>query len=253
MKALVRAELVKVRSTRTPVWLLLATQAVMVLAIAVNVPTGQGTNSTFSIRDPDLLARIIADTFGVPEVTMVLLGVLAITQEFRYGTITATFLVEPRRHRVLTAKAIALVFTSVVVAAVSLAVSLLAGITVIRLRNGETTLGPELWQVAVAAFAAMALYGIIGLAVGALLRNQIIAVVVALIWMLAVEHLLIEALPEVGKWTMGGATSALLQLDPVATTHASLLDAPIGGLLLIGYTAAVAAVALVITPRRDVL
>ena len=36
---------------------------------------------------------------------MALVGVLAFTQEFRYGTITSTYLGEPRRPRVLVAKA----------------------------------------------------------------------------------------------------------------------------------------------------
>jgi ABC-type transport system involved in multi-copper enzyme maturation permease subunit len=253
MNALVRAELVKLRSTRMPAWLLLATLALMVLAIAANVPSAGATNNSLSIDDPALLAHIIADSFGVPEVTMVILGVLTFTQEIRYGTITSTFLVEPRRHRVLAAKGIALVLTGVILAAVTLAVSLIAGITVIRFRHGTITLGTEFWQMAVALLPVMALYGVIGLAVGALLRNQVIAVVAALVWLLAGEHLLIDALPNVGKWTLVGATSALLHLGPAATTREPLLDAPIGGLLLVAYTVIVAALALVITPRRDVL
>ena len=77
--------------------------------------------------------------------------------------------------------------------------------------------------------------------------------VVALIWLTAVEHLLIDALPAVERWTPGGATYALLQLGPAVTTRGTLLDAPIGGLLLVGYTVAAVALALVVAPRRDVL
>jgi hypothetical protein len=65
--------------------------------------------------------------------------------------------------------------------------------------------------------------------------------------------LLIDALPEIERWTPLGATFALLQLGPAVTTHGTLLDAPIGGLLLLGYTTAVVALALVVAPRRDVL
>jgi hypothetical protein len=45
----------------------------------------------------------------------------------------------------------------------------------------------------------------------------------------------------------------LLQLGTVATTTGTLLDEPIGGLLLVGYTAAVSGLAFIVTPRRDVL
>jgi hypothetical protein len=89
--------------------------------------------------------------------------------------------------------------------------------------------------------------------VGALVRHQIIAVTATLIWLTAGEHLLIEALPQVARWTPGGATASLLQLGTVATTTGTLRDAPIGGLLLVGYTAAVSGLAFIVTPRRDVL
>lgn len=86
-----------------------------------------------------------------------------------------------------------------------------------------------------------------------LLRNQIVAVVASLVWMLAADRLLIDALPAIGRWTPGGATFGLLQLGPTIATDGTLLEAPIGGLLLVGYTAAAAALALIVAPRRDVL
>jgi ABC-2 type transport system permease protein len=253
MNALVRAELLKLRSTRMLTWLLLATLAFVVLTVAFGVPSAGAKNGALSLDEPALLARIVGDSFGVPEVTMVLLGVLAFTQEVRYGTITSTFLVEPRRSRVLVAKGMALILTAVVVAAATLVVSVIASIALIRVRHGNVTAGVEFWQVLAAVFVVMALYGVIGLAVGALLRNQIVAVVTALVWLLAADRLLMEALPAVGRWTPVGATFGLLQLGPPLTTNGTLLDAPIGGLVLVGYTAAAAALAIVVAPRRDVL
>ena len=51
-----------------------------------------------------------------------------------------------------------------------------------------------------------------------------------------------------------GATYGLLQLGPTVTTSGTLLDdAPIGGRLLVGYSAAAVALALLTAPRRDVL
>ena len=57
--------------------------------------------------------------------------------------------------------------------------------------------------------------------VGALVRNQIAAVVAALAWTFIVEQLLVALLPEVGRWTPGGAASAVLQLGDLATTRAT--------------------------------
>jgi hypothetical protein len=65
---------------------------------------GGDKNAPVSLDDPGLLAGIVGIGFGVPEVIVVLLGGLAFTQEFRYGTATSTYLGEPRRTRVLVAK-----------------------------------------------------------------------------------------------------------------------------------------------------
>lgn len=253
MTALVRAELLKLRSTRMLAWLLLATLAFAALTIAFNVPSATASSPGLALHEPALLARTVGDSFAVPQVTMVLLGALAFTQEVRYSTITSTFLVEPRRPRVLVAKGVALALASIAITAATLVVSCTVSIALIGAKHGNVTTGAQFGQVVAALFVVMALYGLIGLAIGALLRNQIVAVVGALVWLLAAERLLIDALPEIERWTPLGATFALLQLGPAVTTHGTLLDAPIGGLLLLGYTIAVVALAVVVAPRRDVL
>lgn len=253
MIALITAELIKLRSTRMLGWLLVGTLAIELMTIAAVVPSPGSTNNPTSLDDPALLDRMVGVSFLWPQLTVLLLGVLAYTQEERHGTITSTLLVEPRRHRILAAKAGALVLANAVIAIATLAISTAAIVTLVRTRHGNVTFGAEFWQVAIAAFAVLALSGLIGLAVGALVRNQIVAVTATLIWLTLVEHALVEALPLVPRWTPVGATAALLQLGAEATTSGTLLTAPIGGLLLTGYSAAAAAIALVVTPRRDVL
>jgi hypothetical protein len=253
MSALVRAELVKLRSTRSQPWLLLATLAMVVLTAAFTVPSAGAQNNPLSLDQPTLLARIVGVSFGFPQLTMVILGVLAFTQEVRYGTVTSTFLVEPRRTRVLAAKGVGLVFVSVVITTATLVVSVIVSAALIHSRHGDATPGPEFWQMSAAAFSVMALSGVTGVAIGAIVRNQIVGVIAVLVWMNAVEHVLLDALPAVGRWTPGGATYGLLQLGPAITTSDTLLDVPIAGLLLVGYTAAIMLLAVAVAPRRDVL
>ena len=109
MIALARAELIKLRSTRMLGWLLIGTLAMVLVTIAASVPSTGSTNPPTSLDDPALLARMVGVSFLWPQLTVALLGVLAYTQEERHGTITSTRLVEPRPHRVLAAKAGALV------------------------------------------------------------------------------------------------------------------------------------------------
>lgn len=253
MNALIRAELLKLRTTRMLAWLLLATLALVVVTVAANVSSADADDVALPLHDPALLGQVLGISFGVPQVLITVLGVLAFTQEVRYGTITSTFLVEPRRSPVLVAKAVALVLAAVVIAAATLVVSVALITALIGAKDGNVTTGSRFGQVIAAVFVAMVLYGLIGLALGALLRDQIVAVIATLVWLGPAEHLLIDALPKVGRWTPGGATFGLLQLGPALTAHGTLLNAPVGGLLLLGYTAAVSGLAFIVTPRRDVL
>ena len=115
MKALVHAELLKLRS-RMALGLLIATLALTVLTAVSSVPPADG-HSALSIHDPTILARLVGLSLGVAEVLMLLLGTLSVTQEFRYGTASSTFLVEPRRTRVLLAKCVALALASLPITA----------------------------------------------------------------------------------------------------------------------------------------
>jgi ABC-2 type transport system permease protein len=253
MKALLDAELLKMRSTRATAMLVLATLLLAVLTVVTSVPGVMEENAWISLDDPDLLANIVGNGFGAPQVLMTLLGVLAFTQEFRYGTITSTYLGEPRRTRVLVAKGLSLALASVVITTVTLAVTLTLSIALIRSQDGNVTLTAQFWQTVAAGFVVMAAYGVVGVAVGALIPHQIAAIVGVLIWMLAVEQMVIPLFPEVGRWMPWGAATSVLQLGPSYGFDDVFLSAPMGGLLLAGYTAAATALALVVTPRRDVV
>jgi ABC-type transport system involved in multi-copper enzyme maturation permease subunit len=253
VSALVRAELLKLRTTRTPVWLLLATLALAALTIGVDVPKVGDETAPVSLDDPILLAVTVGDSFGVPLVLAVLLGVVAVTQEFRYGTITSTYLVEPRRTRVLAAKSVSMALVNVALTGVTLVFSASLSIGLIASRHGQVSLGVRFWQMAAAGLAVMAVYGVIGVAIGALVRNQITAVVAALVWMTAVEHIVIPAYPTVGRWLPAATTYSLMQLGPTLDPDGNLLSASASGLVLAAYAALAVGLAVRFTPKRDVL
>ena len=253
MRALLHAELLKLRSARTTAGLLLATLGLVALTVAASVPDVGDGEAQLSLADPGLLADVVATCFGVPQLVMVLFGTLAFTQEFRYGTITSSYLGEPRRTRLLVAKWLSLALTSVVVTTATLALSVGFGIALIRSRDGDVTLAGHFWGVVAIGFVVMIAYGVIGVGVGALVRNQVAAVVGVLVWMTAVEWTVIPTFPAVGRWMPLGATTALFQLGPSMGLDGKLLSATVAGLVLVAYMAAAVVLALLITPKRDVL
>ena len=69
----------------------------------------------------------------------------------------------------------------------------------------------------------MAVYAVIGVAIGAVVRKQIAVIVTALVWMLAVEHLVVPSHPSIGRWMPLASTISLLQLRPVYDPDHALL------------------------------
>jgi ABC-2 type transport system permease protein len=253
MRALVEAEMLKLRSTRTSVWLLVATLALLTLTVVVSVPEPGDDTLPVGLDDPGLLAGAVGVAFGVPLVLVVLLGSFACTQEFRYGTITPTYLAQPRRSRVLVAKWLTLGLASTVITTLTLVVATTVGTVLIASRDGELELGRQFWQMAAGGYVVMAVYGVIGVALGALVRNQITAVVGVLIWMLVVEHIVIPAYPSVGQWLPLATTYSLMQLGPANGQEGELLSPAVAGLVLAAYLAVAVVLALRLTPKRDVL
>ena len=253
MNALLRAELLKVRSTRTTAGLLLATLGLVALTVVGEVPQVGAAGGPLSLDDQDLLAVVVATCFGVPQLLMVLYGTLAFTQEFRYGTITSTYLGEPRRTRVLLAKWLALALVSAVITTATLVLAIPFSSALIRSRDGDVTFAGQFWGVVAVGFVVMAAYGVIGVAIGALVRNQVAAVVGVIVWTTAIEYTVIPSFPDVGRWMPLGATSSLFQIGPTLGIDGNLLSMPVAGLVLLAYTAAAVALALHFTPRRDVL
>src|SRR3954454_5217283 len=161
MNALVHAELLKLR-TRSAAWLLLATLAIVTLGIAASTPKAGDHNAPVPLNDPDVPAATVGALVPVSMVFVVLLGVLSFTQEFRYGTATSTYLVEPRRARVLTAKLLSQALMSIAVTSVTLLYAVVLAVAIIRARGGDAAFSSQFWQTAAAAFTCMAAYSAIG-------------------------------------------------------------------------------------------
>ena len=251
MTALVKAELLKLRTVALPYWLLVATFALVGLSVAATVFTAGLPGTPLRLEDPRLLSAAAASaSYG--NILVVVLGILMLTQEFRFGTATPSFLTTPKRGRLLAAKLVAIVITGAVFAVLSVLVALGLSYAFIAIRGGEAVFDSTVVEVLGASLLVLLVYGPIGIGVGALVRNQIAAIVITLAWMFVIEQLLVGLLPDVGKWTPGGATAAVLQVGDLATQgRGELLPLWGGALLLVAYALAMAALGSRLTLRRD--
>src|SRR3954468_19034688 len=99
MRAQLRSEFVKLRSTRTNVGLLVGMVALVLLVVLVTGFAVPAAEAAKVAHQRALVSLGLAGGF-----IAALIGVMSICSEFRHGTIRPTFIFTPRRRRVLVAK-----------------------------------------------------------------------------------------------------------------------------------------------------
>ena len=107
--------------------------------------------------------------------------------------------------------------------------------------------------VLVGVMLGLALYAVVGISIGALIKNQVAAIVIAIIWVLLIEPLVGVFIEGSSKWLPGGALNAAMNVTTQADlTSTDLLPIWGGALLLLAYAVVFATTALFTTVRRDI-
>jgi len=244
VSALVAGEWLKVRTTRLLV--AMVATAIVLSMLAVAGATVATKRSDLSSGAGDGLQQILSVT-GTGAIVVLLLGVLITAGEYRHGTAADTFLTTPRRERVVGAKVI-----------IGAALGLISGTCIALGSVGAIALGYAakgsslplgnglLWATLAGTIAYSTLFAILGVAIGALVRNQVIAVALTLGWMAIVEHILVNLVPAIGRWLPAAAGQAI-----VRTPLDDLLP-PLGGaLVLVAYTLVFGLAGAWVTATRD--
>jgi ABC-type transport system involved in multi-copper enzyme maturation permease subunit len=251
---LVAAEFLKLRSTRTALGLLIAAVLVSIVpAILVLVFAPAEFLEDESVGG---LGLFVAGATVVPLLGLVF-GILSMTNEYRHGTITYSYLVTPRRARVILVKlAVCFVVGVVVLALVGFLLTLtaLVGYEVrgLELETG-TFFEDGVALTIVLVLLAAGLMASFGVALGALFRNQPATVAGTLIWALAVEGIVVGLKPRVGQYLPFAALDQVVAGGVTMGGETEIgLSRPEAFLISLAYIAAVSVAAVYTTMRRDV-
>lgn len=245
MNALLRAELLKMRTLRSFWWTAVVVLAAVPFLMASNIAltddvqgrlnTAEGVRNVFSAASSGL---------------MLIVGILVMAGEFRHGTAASTFLATPDRARVVKAKLISGTLVGLVFAALAAVVALAVGLPWLDAKHVDLAAHADDVALAlVGSFVATAFYALVGVGLGVLLRNQTVAITVAMGWLFIVEGALIAFVPDLGRWLPGGAAGAL---SGATGSNAALLPMWGGALLFTAYGLAFAAAGTRLITRRDV-
>lgn len=187
MSALLRSELLKIRTTRA--WW--AYLGALLLLTGVGVAGELGTADSSSRSELGFQQGLV-DAVGVAVLLAVILGITVVTTEFRHGTVTPTFLATPQRERVIAAKSAATVGVAIGFALLSLAVVAAVAIPWLAILDAQSHLGDGgIWTRAAQQLLAAALWALTGVAVGVLVHSQVAALVGTLVWIFLGETLLV--------------------------------------------------------------
>ena len=239
----IKAELLKIRSTRTTIGLLLG---MVVLILLFVVLTGLLSSvSGLAGRNNERQLFAIGSLSGI---FAALAGIMLVTSEYRYGTIRPTILFTPRRSRVLGAKMVAAALGGIAFGLVGDALGW--GVTWLILASRGVSIvlnGRDFALLVAGSLGGGALWGTLGAGLGTILRNQVAGVITLLAWGFVVDSLLFGLVPSVGRLMPNYAQDALLGLK---TAH--LVAPAAGALLLVGWAALLAALGIALTAKRDV-
>jgi ABC-2 type transport system permease protein len=206
---LLKAELLKLRTTRT---FLALTGAAVGTSLLITV--------LVSILSEPTEESVLADVFtsDTSSLFILVLAVVGITGEWRHHTITSSLLAAPDRLRFLAAKLIAFAAAGLVL---SLAISVtltVVGLIILSIRDLPVPEAGELLEQIARNAAVAALLGAFGVGLGALVRNQVVAVVGLFVLLFLIDPVIAALVPDAGRFS---PFSAL----PVAITDVQPEDA----------------------------
>ena len=263
MTAAVKAELRKLLSTRLW-WILLLVLvayvgfigAVMGFTLTLEV---DGASAMGDPKDAALMTYSMAN--GIGYVFPLLLGTLAFTSEYRHRTIGQTLLVQPDRDVLLAAKVTATMVLGLVYGLAMVLAIVGTGGVLLQWRGDGAYLGDrEIVAVLAMTVVATVVWSVVGVVLGALVTNQVVAIVSVLAFTQFLEPIArlafsaVDAIAPVGQYLPGAAADALVGASAFGFTGGSedLLPRWGGLLVLLGYALVLGVAARLTTLRRDV-
>ena len=273
MTALLRSEWIKFRSVRSTVVTLVLAGALVVLVAVLSANSADSATTTTcvtatsspeappSVDEPDdggvcgpgsQLVEVSQSTNlsalagGVTLATLLfgVLGVQVIGQEYRFNTIRPTFTAAPRRIPVLAAKVVVVAVASAVTAGAMMLACLLVGQVMVEDFVVDGTDQRIIW--ATVLFAALWSTACVG--IGAIVRQPIAGILVAIGYSLVGENIIGLVFSSTQKWLpFANGVQMTLRLDDTG----DLLSPLAGGIYFAVVCAVLVVVGAVLVDRRD--
>ena len=239
---LLRYELFKMRTTRTFYGLMVGGAALSTLLVVQLIVMSRRMGG-FPIT-PRFLTQMGVNAF----IVAIALGVITMTGESRHHTESYTYMIEPNRTKVVAIKAGAAFIGGCLLALFS-ELCVLA-VAVPWLRASGTTLGfdvPALLPYVIGNTVGVGMVTVLGVALGAIIRNQVAAILIGVGWLVVAEQA-IQAI----FFSNGARESGFLVEDAMLAIGGSGMPRWAGLVLMTSYLLIIGGIGTFMTERRDV-
>jgi hypothetical protein len=260
-------EFVKVRTTRTWWGLLLIALGLIALNVVLTAaltPVGEPTTpeeaafAGLEAGSADGQRAIIGSGFQSAYLLSAVMGTIIGAVDFRHRTATWTFLMVPGRAAVALGKLVVATAVGLVFGLVGQGASFALAAVTFAARGVDVQVDADLWRSLGLGVLGIAVWALLGAAVGLLLRNQIAAILAVVGWVFLLDpigSLVASGVGEVGgvdlteivAYSPGNASTAIVE----GFTGTELLPWWAGLLVLLAYTAVFTVVAVRVSLRRD--
>ena len=256
--SLIKSELRKVLYVRANWGILLASVVISIISVVITpfIFAAGNVGAGLTLDSPQAIDAVYANAIS-GYIFVIILGIMLMAGEYRHGTAVATFLARPKREIVLAAKLGIAAIVGAVFMRISVWASILAGIIVLAtFDNAAAPSSSTFLNLTIAGLVSGAILAVIGVAIGALLKSQMLAIVFSLVYLFIIDPLLLVLWVDIAKYLPGGLITAMTAVDIDAPEFgintANFLDPIQATLLLLGYGAVFARTSLVTSMRRDV-
>jgi ABC-type transport system involved in multi-copper enzyme maturation permease subunit len=190
---------------------------------------------------------VLSQAGAVGSQAIFILGILVVAGEYRHRTIMGAFLAQPRRLRVIVAKMALMGVVGAALGAVIYTITTTAAVSLYA-SKGVHHLPVSLVDLGLGTVMSGACYGLLGVAVGALARNTVAAVIGGIVWIQVFEVAVLENVaPSFAKWLPVGAARGLTSVG--SSLH--VLSRPAAAAVLVVWAACLVLLAGAISTRRE--
>ncbi len=262
MKTSLRAEVRKLRYQRSTYGILAGACVIAIISGISVIATAQlpRRELQFHLTDASSMQTVIATTTS-GYIFALIMGIVMSTTEFRHSTAVATYLAQPHRRTVMLAKMIIALVVGALVQLISTGIGMVAATLYVQRYAHFALPVDSYFRIMAGSVLVGAVLAVMGVAVGSLIRSQVVAIMAALLWLQVIEGLLVVFADWLGKWSIRGAITSVLDIAVKTGPGARGLNNGItvdqlgpwqSMLLLLAYGALFAVVATVTSMRRDV-